>query len=149
MPTGTTCKSIRTKSVTHVSGMDPGKLGAPGKIRTPDPQIRSLVLYPAELPVPSRRDGCPAFSVRLCAEDWTYLAGCSGKRKRRIAYTGEWAHAGRQASWPCRGSALAMARPIARDRQSAAVEPNMARSSLGCSPSAVLPVASAKTVSPS
>ena len=24
--------------------------GAPGKIRTPDPQIRSLVLYPAELP---------------------------------------------------------------------------------------------------
>ncbi len=26
--------------------------GAPGKIRTPDPQIRSLVLYPAELPVP-------------------------------------------------------------------------------------------------
>ena len=30
--------------------------GAPGKIRTPDPQIRSLVLYPAELPVQSR--GC-------------------------------------------------------------------------------------------
>ena len=27
-----------------------GKIGAPGKIRTPDPQIRSLVLYPAELP---------------------------------------------------------------------------------------------------
>ena len=26
--------------------------GAPGKIRTPDPQIRSLVLYPAELPAP-------------------------------------------------------------------------------------------------
>lgn len=26
--------------------------GAPGRIRTPDPQIRSLVLYPAELPVP-------------------------------------------------------------------------------------------------
>ena len=25
--------------------------GALGKIRTPDPQIRSLVLYPAELPV--------------------------------------------------------------------------------------------------
>jgi hypothetical protein len=23
--------------------------GAPGEIRTPDPQIRSLVLYPAEL----------------------------------------------------------------------------------------------------
>ena len=28
-----------------------GSDGAPGKIRTPDPQIRSLVLYPAELPV--------------------------------------------------------------------------------------------------
>ena len=27
-----------------------GSNGAPGKIRTPDPQIRSLVLYPAELP---------------------------------------------------------------------------------------------------
>jgi hypothetical protein len=27
------------------------RYGAPGKIRTPDPQIRSLVLYPAELPV--------------------------------------------------------------------------------------------------
>jgi hypothetical protein len=27
-----------------------GDNGAPGKIRTPDPQIRSLVLYPAELP---------------------------------------------------------------------------------------------------
>ena len=27
------------------------KGGAPGRIRTPDPQIRSLVLYPAELPV--------------------------------------------------------------------------------------------------
>ena len=25
------------------------KIGAPGEIRTPDPQIRSLVLYPAEL----------------------------------------------------------------------------------------------------
>ncbi len=30
-------------------------IGAPGKIRTPDPQIRSLVLYPAELPVLIRR----------------------------------------------------------------------------------------------
>ena len=27
--------------------------GAPEEIRTPDPQIRSLVLYPAELPVRS------------------------------------------------------------------------------------------------
>ena len=27
--------------------------GTPGAIRTPDPQIRSLVLYPAELRVPA------------------------------------------------------------------------------------------------
>ncbi len=35
--------------------MSPGRtdlIGAPGRIRTHDPQIRSLVLYPAELPVP-------------------------------------------------------------------------------------------------
>ena len=30
--------------------------GAPEEIRTPDPQIRSLVLYPAELRVRKRRD---------------------------------------------------------------------------------------------
>ena len=30
------------------------KVGAPGEIRTPDPQIRSLVLYPAELRVRAR-----------------------------------------------------------------------------------------------
>ena len=28
-------------------------IGAPGAIRTPDPQIRSLVLYPAELRAPA------------------------------------------------------------------------------------------------
>ena len=28
--------------------------GAPGRIRTHDPQIRSLVLYPAELPVQTK-----------------------------------------------------------------------------------------------
>ena len=36
------------------------KRGAPEGIRTPDPQIRSLVLYPAELPAPWRtRVACP------------------------------------------------------------------------------------------
>jgi putative transposase len=48
------------KSVTHVSGMKrnqcvrngPAWCGALGGIRTPDPQIRSLVLYPAELRAP-------------------------------------------------------------------------------------------------
>ena len=48
-----------------VGGGYSGWNGAPGKIRTPDPQIRSLVLYPAELPAQAslldcrvtRRDG--------------------------------------------------------------------------------------------
>ena len=31
-----------------------GMSGAPRRIRTPDPQIRSLVLYPAELSAPGR-----------------------------------------------------------------------------------------------
>jgi hypothetical protein len=31
--------------------------GAPEGIRTPDPQIRSLVLYPAELPAPKGGQG--------------------------------------------------------------------------------------------
>jgi hypothetical protein len=38
------------RSVTYVSGPDIEIAGAPEGIRTPDPQIRSLVLYPAELP---------------------------------------------------------------------------------------------------
>ena len=46
-----------TAPVTHVSGINrnpcvrngPQRFGALGGIRTPDPQIRSLVLYPAEL----------------------------------------------------------------------------------------------------
>jgi hypothetical protein len=32
-------------------------IGAPEGIRTPDPQIRSLVLYPAELPAPKQGQG--------------------------------------------------------------------------------------------
>src|ERR1700688_4138478 len=43
--------------------------GAPGEIRTPDPQIRSLVLYPAELralmPPPGNRAAEPSDSYRL------------------------------------------------------------------------------------
>ena len=34
--------------------------GAPGKIRTPDPLIRSQVLYPAELPVLTKKFLCRA-----------------------------------------------------------------------------------------
>src|SRR5260370_20293659 len=36
----------------HLSGPDNGIIGALGGIRTPDPQIRSLVLYPAGLRAP-------------------------------------------------------------------------------------------------
>ena len=45
-----------TKFSLSIQGFNPNlrskmRDGAPGKIRTPDPQIRSLVLYPAELRV--------------------------------------------------------------------------------------------------
>src|SRR5262249_31448148 len=57
LQTRTDRKPLRTKSVTYVSGINrnpcgrngPTKYGALGAIRTPDPQIRSLMLYPAEL----------------------------------------------------------------------------------------------------
>jgi hypothetical protein len=35
--------------VTHLSGTDPGPIGAPGGIRTPDQRIRNPLLYPSEL----------------------------------------------------------------------------------------------------
>ena len=38
-----------TMRVQNVAPKSLKMLGAPGEIRTPDPQIRSLVLYPAEL----------------------------------------------------------------------------------------------------
>ena len=45
---------FRCPGVTHVSRLDTGTDGAPERIRTSDPQIRSLVLYPAELRAPSQ-----------------------------------------------------------------------------------------------
>ena len=45
---------VRRKSATRDQFQDgdiKGRNGAPEEIRTPDPQIRSLVLYPAELRV--------------------------------------------------------------------------------------------------
>ena len=39
--------------------------GAPEEIRTPDPQIRSLVLYPAELRVPCRLVHFPVRAANL------------------------------------------------------------------------------------
>ena len=46
---------LKGKAVTQTAfllGVHKRKNGAPGAIRTPDPQIRSLVLYPAELRAP-------------------------------------------------------------------------------------------------
>src|ERR1700691_5119214 len=39
----------QVRCVTHVLGLDPTETGAPGEIRTPDPLVRSQMLYPAEL----------------------------------------------------------------------------------------------------
>ena len=67
---------LKGKAVTQTAfflGVHRRKNGAPGAIRTPDPQIRSLVLYPAEL------------RVRMpCGEGGSLTAG-SGGRKRAIA----------------------------------------------------------------
>jgi hypothetical protein len=43
--------------------MDPGAIGAPGEIRTPDPLVRSQVLYPTELRA-RREDECVCGSER-------------------------------------------------------------------------------------
>jgi hypothetical protein len=46
--------------------------GAPGRIRTSDPQVRSLVLYPTELRAQQRRDyaAFDAFSSTLAARQF-------------------------------------------------------------------------------
>ena len=56
--------------------------GAPEEIRTPDPQIRSLVLYPAELRARKRQQPAkrPAGAGRF---DACYLATERSKGKRR------------------------------------------------------------------
>jgi hypothetical protein len=53
----------------------PGKYGAPEEIRTPDPQIRSLVLYPAELRArtPLRRGGHSVESGALFRSEATHI----------------------------------------------------------------------------
>ena len=56
------------------------KIGAPEEIRTPDPQIRSLVLYPAEL---RARTGHRGPKGRFCTghDVWCYLATTRTKSK--------------------------------------------------------------------
>ena len=56
------------------AGID-ARSGALGKIRTPDPQIRSLVLYPAEL-----RALCSAVEKRS-AERWRTIGEAPGAGK--------------------------------------------------------------------
>jgi hypothetical protein len=58
--------------------------GAPGRIRTPDPLIRSQVLYPAELPVqiPFRTEtyvnSCVSVhTVGSACQSTTYLSMCA------------------------------------------------------------------------
>ena len=51
------------------------RLGAPGKIRTPDPQIRSLVLYPAELRVRCGGD---------LARGWGECKGAGGEKRASV-----------------------------------------------------------------
>ena len=63
-------------------------IGAPGAIRTPDPQIRSLVLYPAELrvhlPPIRQRPEMPAGAARAVRQG-AYVVAWPGKSKPPIA----------------------------------------------------------------
>jgi hypothetical protein len=63
-PFGTRLQSMSpVQIVTYVFGLDKFGNGAPERIRTPDPQIRSLVLYPAELPV--------RIEAKILSSGWT------------------------------------------------------------------------------
>ena len=78
----------QVQTVTYVSRMDPMTLGALGRIRTPDPQIRSLVLYPAELPVQRQAqhrftDAGRSVPKPLCAQRQALAAVNSSKCTRR------------------------------------------------------------------
>jgi hypothetical protein len=90
-------RSVRTPQApvgpgTHLAGTCQlvDNIGAPGEIRTPNPQIRSLVLYPIELRAPAARSsrsprlrqGRPVSPSRLGGAS----AGCrSTPRRRSIA----------------------------------------------------------------
>jgi hypothetical protein len=56
-PTGLNHHRIRAEKIAATAAF--GGNGAPGRIRTHDPQIRSLVLYPAELRAQLKRLGKP------------------------------------------------------------------------------------------
>ena len=46
-----------SKKAAEISGLV-AWYGAPGEIRTPDPQVRSLVLYPTELRAQKQKRNC-------------------------------------------------------------------------------------------
>jgi hypothetical protein len=108
------------ESVNHVSGMirkpcarnGPKAHGAPRGIRTPDPQVRSLVLYPAELSARSRVDTRDDFrSPRSCAAPLATRARfvesqrCGASRvdaARDVRVSGAALHATRRCREACR-----------------------------------------------
>ena len=50
---------LESKKAAEISGLV-AWYGAPGEIRTPDPQVRSLVLYPTELRAHAEAELCVA-----------------------------------------------------------------------------------------
>ena len=71
-------RAVRTKFVgASIKLIVAGNSGAPEEIRTPDPQIRSLVLYPAELraliPRPETGPRKPGIAIGL-TRHWQGLA---------------------------------------------------------------------------
>jgi hypothetical protein len=60
---------------------EPAENGAPGEIRTPDPQIRSLVLYPAEL---RARIGPRLISENSEKRGFNELEGATARRAIRL-----------------------------------------------------------------
>src|SRR5438874_12562940 len=68
-------------------GMMRTKNGAPEEIRTPDPQIRSLVLYPAELRALAHRAGnAPRIGQALRERGHTYRLRRGKARCGRLAH---------------------------------------------------------------
>src|SRR5690606_20345046 len=72
-------------NVNHVTRMDPRPDGAPERIRTSDPQIRSLVLYPAELRAREPPNG--GADEASPTADAAYLAAEGGKSKRSCEFS--------------------------------------------------------------
>src|SRR5215472_15531971 len=106
MQTRTARQPVRTKTVTHVSGMKrdpcdqngPTADGAPGTIRTSDPQIRSLVLYPAELRALTMSTRGEAFSLKrlqrasLFLDTYAKPLKTKPKRRRTAQFTAQKFH---------------------------------------------------------